>query len=176
VKESLKYNVQCASWDSNSASECDAKVLTTTQQRPRKRRDSSDKTLRVEEANQNVCFPLTHNGKVMFVRLSPELMFWWGFTLKLLRIFKKVSCRSNIKHLIYTCVGLSTNKVYRWTEFTEFFWTFSIVRYSKKHDVSETGSVSVLRWRWVQLLRLALSKGPNWQLKFWQCILLCVLL
>jgi hypothetical protein len=30
------------------------------------------------------------------------------------------------------------------TEFTEFFWTFSIVLYSKKHDVSETGSVSVL--------------------------------
>jgi hypothetical protein len=30
-------------------------------------------------------------------------------------------------------------------EFTEFFWTFSIVLYSKKHDVSETGSVSVLR-------------------------------
>jgi hypothetical protein len=23
------------------------------------------------------------------------------------------------------------------TEFTEFFWTFSIVLYSKKHDVSE---------------------------------------
>jgi hypothetical protein len=31
------------------------------------------------------------------------------------------------------------------TEFTEFFWTFSIVLYSKKHDVSETGSVSGLR-------------------------------
>jgi hypothetical protein len=31
------------------------------------------------------------------------------------------------------------------SEFTEFFWTFSIVLYSKKHDVSETGSVSVLR-------------------------------
>jgi hypothetical protein len=31
------------------------------------------------------------------------------------------------------------------TEFTEFFWTFSIVLYSKKHDVSETGSFSVLR-------------------------------
>jgi hypothetical protein len=31
------------------------------------------------------------------------------------------------------------------TEFTEFFWTFPIVLYSKKHDVSETGSVSVLR-------------------------------
>jgi hypothetical protein len=30
-------------------------------------------------------------------------------------------------------------------EFTEFFWTFSIVLYSKKHDVSETGSVSFLR-------------------------------
>jgi hypothetical protein len=28
------------------------------------------------------------------------------------------------------------------------FWTFSIVWYSGKHDVSETGSVSVLRWRW----------------------------
>jgi hypothetical protein len=48
-----------------------------------------------------------------------------------------------------------------------FFWTFSIVLYSKKHDLSETGSVSVLRWRWgrrelIQWLRLALSKGPNW--------------
>jgi hypothetical protein len=31
------------------------------------------------------------------------------------------------------------------TEFTEFFWTFSIVLYSKKHDVPGTGSVSVLR-------------------------------
>jgi hypothetical protein len=31
------------------------------------------------------------------------------------------------------------------TEFTELFWTFSIVLYSKKYDVSETGSVSVLR-------------------------------
>jgi hypothetical protein len=63
------------------------------------------------------------------------------------------------------------------TEFIEFFWTFSIVLYSKKHDVSETWSVSVLRWRWgrrpTQLgplerererewLRLTLSKGPNW--------------
>jgi hypothetical protein len=26
-----------------------------------------------------------------------------------------------------------------------FFWTLPIVLYSKKHDVSETGSVSVLR-------------------------------
>jgi hypothetical protein len=26
------------------------------------------------------------------------------------------------------------------------FWTFSIVWYSREHDVSETGSVSVLRW------------------------------
>jgi hypothetical protein len=33
----------------------------------------------------------------------------------------------------------------QFTEFTEFFWTFSIVLYSKKHDVSETGSVSVLK-------------------------------
>jgi hypothetical protein len=31
------------------------------------------------------------------------------------------------------------------TKFTEFLWTFSSVLYSKKHDVSETGSVSVLR-------------------------------
>jgi hypothetical protein len=31
------------------------------------------------------------------------------------------------------------------TEFTEFFWTFPIVLYLKEHDVSETGSVSVLR-------------------------------
>jgi hypothetical protein len=37
-----------------------------------------------------------------------------------------------------------------------FFWTFSNVLYSKKHNVSETGSASV------QWLRLALSKGPNW--------------
>jgi hypothetical protein len=28
------------------------------------------------------------------------------------------------------------------------FWTFSIVWYSREHDVSETGCVSVLRWRW----------------------------
>jgi hypothetical protein len=28
------------------------------------------------------------------------------------------------------------------------FWTFSIVWYSREHDVSETGSVSVLRRRW----------------------------
>jgi hypothetical protein len=28
------------------------------------------------------------------------------------------------------------------------FWAFSIVWYSREHDVSETGSVSVLRWRW----------------------------
>jgi hypothetical protein len=35
------------------------------------------------------------------------------------------------------------------------FWTSSIVRYSKEHNVSETGSVSV------QWLRLALSNGPN---------------
>jgi hypothetical protein len=33
----------------------------------------------------------------------------------------------------------------------------------KKHNVSETGSVSVLRWgKTIQWLRLALSKGPNW--------------
>jgi hypothetical protein len=46
------------------------------------------------------------------------------------------------------------------------FFSFSIVWYSREHDVSETGSVSVLRWRWkrrhLQWLRLALSKGPNW--------------
>jgi hypothetical protein len=30
-------------------------------------------------------------------------------------------------------------------EFTEFFWTFFIVLYSKKHDVSKSGSVSILR-------------------------------
>jgi hypothetical protein len=35
------------------------------------------------------------------------------------------------------------NNVY--TELTEFFWTFSIVWYSREHDVSETGSVPVLR-------------------------------
>jgi hypothetical protein len=28
------------------------------------------------------------------------------------------------------------------------FWTLSIVWYSREHDVSETVSVSVLRWRW----------------------------
>jgi hypothetical protein len=28
------------------------------------------------------------------------------------------------------------------------FWTFSIVWYSREHDVSETGSLSVLGWRW----------------------------
>jgi hypothetical protein len=57
------------------------------------------------------------------------------------------------------------------------FWTFSIVRYleNRKHDVLETGSVSVLRWgeretptqlgpleianQW---LSLALSKGSYW--------------
>jgi hypothetical protein len=33
-------------------------------------------------------------------------------------------------------------------EFTEFFWTFSIVLYSKKHDISETRTLSILRWRW----------------------------
>jgi hypothetical protein len=40
-----------------------------------------------------------------------------------------------------------------------FFWTFpsSGIQETRKHDVSETGSVSVLQW-----LRLALSKGPNW--------------
>jgi hypothetical protein len=37
-----------------------------------------------------------------------------------------------------------TQNIHVHKEFTEF-WTFSIVPYSKKHDVSETGSVSVLR-------------------------------
>jgi hypothetical protein len=55
------------------------------------------------------------------------------------------------------------------------FWTLSIVRKSKitKHDISETGSASVLRWREPPTLlgpldranlnhwTLALSKGPN---------------
>jgi hypothetical protein len=44
------------------------------------------------------------------------------------------------------------------------FWTFPIVWYSREHDVSETGSVSFLRWRWGRrhLLTLALCKGLNW--------------
>jgi hypothetical protein len=50
------------------------------------------------------------------------------------------------------------------------FLTLSIVRFSKEHNVSETGSVSVLRWGvgrhqlcglLVQWLRLALSHGSN---------------
>jgi hypothetical protein len=48
------------------------------------------------------------------------------------------------------------------TEFTEFVWTFSIVLYSKKHDVSETGSVSVLKWRWGR--RHLLSWAPQREL------------
>jgi hypothetical protein len=49
-------------------------------------------------------------------------------------------------------------------------WTLSIIwnsKYTWKPNVSETGSVSVLRWNerhllcWVQWLRWALSKGPN---------------
>jgi hypothetical protein len=28
------------------------------------------------------------------------------------------------------------------------FWTLSIVRYSKEHNVSETGFLFVFRWRW----------------------------
>jgi hypothetical protein len=51
-----------------------------------------------------------------------------------------------------------------WWKYSELlgFWTFFIVRYSRKykHDVSETGSVSVRRWG--GRLRLVLSKGPNW--------------
>jgi hypothetical protein len=43
------------------------------------------------------------------------------------------------------------------TEFTEFFWTFSIVLYSKK--TRRFGNCICFRPQW---LRLALSKGPNW--------------
>jgi hypothetical protein len=52
-------------------------------------------------------------------------------------IYAKFKCIC-IKTKIYCHVNL---QVYRTcgTEFTEFFWTFSIVLYSKKHDVSETG-------------------------------------
>jgi hypothetical protein len=63
---------------------------------------------------------------------------------------------------------ISFNQFWRWciTQNYWVFWTFSIVWYSRQHDVSKTGSVSVLRWRWgrrhLQWLRLALSKGLNW--------------
>jgi hypothetical protein len=39
-----------------------------------------------------------------------------------------------------------------------FSFTFSIVWYTREHDVSETGSVSVLRWRWGR--RRLLSWAP----------------
>jgi hypothetical protein len=61
------------------------------------------------------------------------------------------------------------------------FWASSIVRYSKEHNVSKTGFVSVLRWKgernlpcwvwqkdltWVQWLRLGLSLGRNRDVPF----------
>jgi hypothetical protein len=65
---------------------------------------------------------------------------------------------------------------------TQGYWGFltfpsSSILETRNHDVSETGSVSVLRWKGgektptqlgaleraiLQWLRLALSKGPNW--------------
>jgi hypothetical protein len=74
----------------------------------------------------------------------------------------------------------SSNKNYSMYLFTQNsgFLDVFIVWYSREHDVSETGYVSVLRRRWgrrhllslapqkelisvTELLRLALSKGPN---------------
>jgi hypothetical protein len=54
-------------------------------------------------------------------------------------------------------------------KFTELlgFWTFSIVWYSREHDVSETGSVSVLRWRWGGKTRTQLSPLERANLNHW---------
>jgi hypothetical protein len=59
------------------------------------------------------------------------------------------------------------------TEFTDFFWTFSIVRYSKKHDVSETGSVSVLRWRWGRRQPTQVGHLERANLNHWTRKILC---
>jgi hypothetical protein len=53
--------------------------------------------------------------------------------------------RNNLRNINWALVAASCGHGNDCTEFTEFFWTFFIVLYSKKHDVSETGSVSVLR-------------------------------
>jgi hypothetical protein len=59
--------------------------------------------------------------------------------------FTGTFAREFVMHLaVMRCVVHNHNTLGS-TEFTEYFWTFSIVLYSKKHDVSETGSVSVLR-------------------------------
>jgi hypothetical protein len=53
-------------------------------------------------------------------------------------------------------------------EFTEVFWTFSIVLYLKKHDISETGSVSVLRWRWGRRHLLSWAPRVFWNTGRWK--------
>jgi hypothetical protein len=49
---------------------------------------------------------------------------------------------------------------------TQNYWASGLcssprILITRKHNVSETGPVSVLRWGEIQRLRLALSKGPN---------------
>jgi hypothetical protein len=50
------------------------------------------------------------------------------------------------------------------------FWTFSIVWYSREHDVSETGSVSVLRWMG-QGRPTQLGPLERANLNHWRCLL-----
>jgi hypothetical protein len=47
------------------------------------------------------------------------------------------------------------------------FWTFPIVWYSREHDVSETGSVSVLRFRWGEKTPTQLGPLKRANLNHW---------
>jgi hypothetical protein len=83
-----------------------------------------------------------------FTSRTPFMTLFWGLEVNICSVFIRL-CPS-----LQGMVGADWQEFHSWqeqdcwTELTGFSWTFSIVRHSKKHDVSETGSVSVLRWRW----------------------------
>jgi hypothetical protein len=77
-----------------------------------------------------------------------SLFFWFShqypICIPLLAHSCYMPCPSHPPWLYHS--NFTWRRVKLWTELLGF-WTFSIVWYSREHDVSETGSVSVLSWR-----------------------------
>jgi hypothetical protein len=70
-------------------------------------------------------------------------------------IYQKIFLSTERRHIRGNLSLYQTAQKY--TELLDV-WTFSIVRYSKEYNFSETGSVSVLRWRGGEKIRTQL--GP----------------
>jgi hypothetical protein len=105
--------------------------------------------------------------KAQLVLLRKQCLLWVSFTTNVQQVEPSGLCNRDS-----TCSLWSTRRLSNFQDAAVLdivphpgllaFWSLSIVRYSKGHNVSETRSVSVLRRGNLRLsLMLALTKGPN---------------